>query len=66
MIKQVEVNKDEETNTYEIDLSQIDVSIPEAISLLRKLKRSGKVTIKEIKKEGKVLGNQILSGYERR
>ncbi|MBO6047343.1 MAG: hypothetical protein J6P61_06320 [Erysipelotrichaceae bacterium] len=54
MIKQVEVNKDEETNTYEIDLSQIDVSIPEAISLLRKLKRSGKVTIKEIKKEGKV------------
>lgn len=54
MIKQVEVNKDEETNTYEIDLSQIDVSIPEALSLLRQLKRSGKVTIKEIKKEGKV------------
>ena len=52
MIKQVEVIK--EKSTYTIDLSQIDTSIPEVLSLLKKLKRSGTITIKEIQKEGKV------------
>ena len=50
----VEVKKNETEQTYDIDLSRIDVSIPEAISILRKLKKDGKATIKEVEKDGKI------------
>lgn len=49
----VRVKKNESDHTYEVSLTKSSISLPEAMGLLKRLKKERKAILKEVEKDGK-------------